>query len=49
MILGCLLLILVLNQYGFSTKVSALSTASPSAVALTATTAPLEKIVTVRL
>jgi hypothetical protein len=49
MILGCLLLILVLNQYGFSTKVSALTTSPPSAVALTAATAPLGKIGTVRL
>jgi len=35
MILGCLLLLLILNRYGFSTKVSALTptTATPRAVA----------------
>ena len=49
MILGCLLLVLVLNRYGFSTKVSAAfpATASPSVLALS--TGILEKIGTVRL
>jgi hypothetical protein len=47
MILGCLLLLLVLNRYGFQTKVSALTPAPKSAVALTIL--PIEKIGTVRL
>jgi hypothetical protein len=39
MILGCLLLVLILNEYGFSTKVSALIPAPDgSAPALAATT-----------
>jgi hypothetical protein len=47
MILGCLLLLLVLNRYGFQTKVSALAPAPGAAVALA--TPPLEKIDTIRL
>jgi len=35
MVLGCLLLILVLNRYGFSTKVSALPQAPAAIAALT--------------
>jgi hypothetical protein len=34
MVLGCLLLVLVLNRYGFSTKVSAVTPAPNPAVAL---------------
>jgi hypothetical protein len=33
MILGCILLLLILNRYGFSTKVTSLGT-SPAAVAV---------------
>jgi len=36
MILGCLLLVLILNRYGFSTKVSALTPAAPVQVAMSA-------------
>jgi hypothetical protein len=36
MILGCILLVLVLNRYGFSTKVSARESHAGSAVTLTA-------------
>jgi hypothetical protein len=36
MILGCLLLLLILNRYGFSTKVSALTPPSTSASVLLA-------------
>jgi len=46
MILGCLLLVFVLNRYGFSTKVSAV-TPPPPAVALASLTT--EKFDTVRL
>ena len=35
MVLGCLLLILVLNRYGFSTKVSARSAPAPALAAAT--------------
>jgi len=49
MILGCLLLIIVLNRYGFSTKVSAVTSPPRSAVALALTTDFSEKIRTVRL
>jgi len=38
MILGCLLLVLILNQYGFSIKVSALSPGSATATALASNT-----------
>jgi hypothetical protein len=38
MILGCLLLVLILNQYGFSVKVSALSPGSAPATALASNT-----------
>jgi hypothetical protein len=47
MVLGCLLLLLVLNRYGFQTKVSAIGPARGAAVALA--TPPVEKIDTVRL
>ena len=47
MVLGCLLLVLVLNRYGFSTKVAANALAPTPAVALA--TVNLEKIDTVRL
>ena len=47
MALGCLLLLLVLNKYGFSTKVSAVVPAPPAAVALA--TVNFQKIDTVRL
>jgi len=33
MILGCLLLLLILNRYGFETKVTRLQRPSPAAVA----------------
>ncbi len=35
MVLGCLLLVLVLNRYGFSTKVSSVAPAAHSIAALT--------------
>lgn len=47
MVLGCLLLLLVLNQYGFQTKVSAVTPAPATGHALAAVT--LEKFDTVRL
>ena len=47
MILGCLLLILVLNRYGFQTKVAALTPAPAASAALASL--PLEKNDTVRL
>jgi hypothetical protein len=47
MALGCLLLLLVLNRYGFSTKVSAINATPTAAVALA--TGHLGKIDTVRL
>jgi hypothetical protein len=49
MILGCLLLVLVLNQYGFSTKVSALPRHTPSTLALADTAGIFGKIGSVRL
>jgi len=49
MIIGCLLLIIVLNRYGFSTEVSAVTSPPASAVALAVTTDISEKIRTVRL
>jgi len=51
MILGCLLLVIVLNRYGFSTKVSAAFPASgtPAALALAGTTDFSGKIGTVHL
>jgi hypothetical protein len=47
MVLGCLLLLLVLNRYGFSTKVSARPTTPAASVALA--DRATEKIGTVRL
>jgi len=38
MVLGCLLLVLILNQYGFSIKVSALSPGSAGTTALASNT-----------
>jgi len=49
MVLGCLLLLLVLSRYGFSTKAASLTPAPSRAVALAAMTGPFEKIGTVRL
>jgi hypothetical protein len=37
MVLGCLLLLLILNRYGFSTKVSAFTPAARTLVASTST------------
>jgi len=41
MLLGCLLLVLILNQYGFSVKVSALSPGSSAASALASNVEPV--------
>ena len=49
MVLGCLLLILVLNNYGFSTKVGALGRAGNSEDALALATQGVGIIETVRL
>lgn len=48
MLIGCLLLVMVLNRYGFSTKVSAVSPARSQGLAL-ASAENLEKFVSVRL
>jgi hypothetical protein len=49
MILGCLLLVLVLNRYEFKTKVAALSPAPPTAAALVASADFSEILYTERL
>jgi hypothetical protein len=40
MIIGCILLVLILNQYGFQTKVSALTAPSPGSGSTATRTAP---------
>jgi hypothetical protein len=49
MIIGCIFLLLVLNRYGFSTQVTALSSPPRFAIARLDTAAPFGKIDTVRL
>jgi hypothetical protein len=50
MLLGCLLMLLVLNRYEFNLKVSALPAQDrPAALALTTPGGISEKIVTIRL
>ena len=49
MILGCLLLVLVLNRYEFKTKVAALSPGRPAVVALADSAGLPEILNTVRL
>ncbi|MBV8557130.1 MAG: hypothetical protein JO116_16325 [Planctomycetaceae bacterium] len=40
MIVGCILLVLILRRYDFKTKVSALTPATPAAIAATAQPSP---------
>jgi hypothetical protein len=49
MIIGCILLVIVLNRYGFSTKVSATTPTPSTPVVLALATGFSEKIGTVRL
>ena len=49
MVLGCILLVMVLNRYGFSTKVSHNFPATTPAIARLASTGEIEKIGTVLL
>lgn len=44
MVLGCLLLLLVLNRYGFQTSVSALAPSAPSAAVALAQQTPAPEI-----
>ncbi|GAC1472613.1 MAG: hypothetical protein NVSMB9_20010 [Isosphaeraceae bacterium] len=49
MLLGCLLLLLVWNRYGLSTKVAGLSQTADIQTYASADFSPLQKVITVRL